>query len=249
MLGVVCDAAGYGENILRLTVTDALGDTASSEATIVSSSNDTNSGMPLPILNDSMTAAEKVVLVARSQLGYREMDENFIIREDGSVQGWSYFGSCFGMPFDEWCAYFANFCLDKAGIDRQQFLRDGNCNRWTQMLGEDYVDDEDDYIPTPGDIIFFHHSRVSDDPNYPNHVGIVLDYDEATQTVQTIEGNSGKSVRTRQYNHSDAGIIGYASMRDWMLQWDEVYRAAHPEAVKEADDKANIERLFRARSY
>ena len=51
-----------------------------------------------------------------------------------------------------------------------------------RVLGDRYIDNEDEYIPEPGDIIFFHHNRVSKDPNYPNHIGIVTNYDAETDT-------------------------------------------------------------------
>ena len=100
----------------------------------------------------------------------------------------------------------------------------GNCNHWKSDLAERYIDDEDSYIPEPGDIIFYHHNRVSKDPNYPNHIGIVTKYDADTDTVYTVEGNSGKSVRARQYERTNSVIVGYASLRDVMVQYDTVYR-------------------------
>ena len=42
--------------------------------------------------------------------------------------------------------------------------------------------------------------------------------------MYTVEGNSGKSVRARQYERSNGVIVGYISMRDCMVLYDEVYR-------------------------
>jgi len=120
---------------------------------------------------------------------------------------------------------FVSYCLVNAGIGEEYMPHSGNCNRWKSDLGARYIDDEDNYIPEPGDIIFFHHNRVSKDPNYPNHIGIVVGYDAGSDTVYTVEGNSGKSVRGRQYERGSAVIVGYASMRDCMLEHDSVYRA------------------------
>ena len=221
---VKCDAVGYGNNRLTVTVTDALGDTAEAKAKILSASNATNTAPPLPKLKEDMTFADKLVAVAKSQQGYRESKENFIIRGDDSVQGWSYYGGWYGAPYDEWCAMFVSYCLVQSGIGAEYMPNNGNCNRWKADLGERYIDDEDTYIPEPGDIIFFHHNRVSKDPNYPNHIGIVTKYDAAKDIVHTVEGNSGKSVRARQYERGNSVIVGYASMRDCMVQYDSVYR-------------------------
>jgi len=220
---VSCDAVGYGNNKLTVTVTDAAGDTVKVKANIVSASNAKNDAPPLPTLDEGMTFAEKLLAVAKSQQGYRESNENFILR-DGAVQGWSYYGGWYGAPYDEWCAMFVSYCLVNAGIGQDYLPHGGNCNRWKADLGTRYIDDEDEYIPEPGDIIFFHHNRVSKDPNYPNHIGIVTDYDAEGDIVYTVEGNSGKSVRARQYERAANVIVGYASLRDCMIEYDPVFR-------------------------
>ena len=193
---VVCDALGYGDNKLTVTVTDGAGDTVKVKANIVSASNEKNEAPALPRLKEDMTFADKLVAVAKSQLGYRESNENFILQGGDAVQGWSFYGGWYGAPYEEWCAMFVSYCLVN----------------------------EDEYIPEPGDIIFFHHNRVSNDPNYPNHIGIVTQYDAGSDTVYTVEGNSGKSVRDRQYERASSVIVGYASMRACMLEHDSVYR-------------------------
>jgi hypothetical protein len=172
-----------------------------------------------------MTFAERLVAVANSQLGYRESEHNFIVRDDKSVQGWTFYGQWAGMPFEEWCGMFVSYCLEMAGIPRWVMPQEANCNRWKNKLGQRYIDDEDDYIPQPGDLIFFHHDRVSKDPNFPNHIGIVTGYDAGKNLVYTVEGNSGKSVRTHEYDHESSVIVGYASMRYCMLRWDDEYKS------------------------
>ena len=128
---------------------------------------------------------------------------------------------------------FVAYCLNSSWIDEGIMPRSGNCNRWKNYLGKRYIDDEDAYVPEPGDLIFFHHDRVSRDPNFPNHIGIVVDYDEETDTVYTVEGNSGLEVREHQYLREDPVIVGYASMRYCMSRWDDEYRARLSEALAE----------------
>ena len=141
------------------------------------------------------------------------------------MQGWSYYGGWYGMPYEEWCAMFVSYCLEKAGIGEGIMPHSANCNRWKGYLGARYIDDEDNYYPEAGDLIFFHHDRVSKDPNFPNHIGIVTGYDAGKNLVYTVEGNSGKSVRTHEYDHESSVIVGYASMRYCMLRWDDEYKS------------------------
>ena len=214
---------GYGVHKLYLEVTDAAGDTASAKATIRAAIQKKNDPLPLPKLNRKMTFAERLVAVAESQVGYREVDENFILDEDRNPQGWSYYAAWYGLPYKEWCAMFVVYCQDKAGI-RDLMGTYANCNRWRMGLGREYIDNEDEYIPEPGDLIFFHHDRVSKDPNFPNHVGIVTGYDPENEIVSTVEGNSGLAVRAKTYERSDTSIVGYVSIRKYMRRWDPVYR-------------------------
>ena len=71
--------------------------------------------------------------------------------------------------------------------------------------------------------MFIHHDRDDSDKNFPNHVGIVVDYNPEKDYVYTVEGNSGKAVRELVYTRDDPMIVGYASMRYCMLRWDDVY--------------------------
>ena len=222
---VVCRAEGYGENVLTLEVTDATGARALATASILSSGGETNEAPGLPELGEDMTFAERVVKVALSQVGYQEMVENFGYKEDRTVSGWSYYGAWYGMPYEEWCAMFVCYCLDKAGVGKGLMAGSANCNRWKNGLGKRYIDDEDDYIPEPGDLIFFHHDREPKVPNFPNHIGIVVAYDPETDTLTTVEGNAARDVRTREYTRDNEKIVGYASMRYCMKRWDKVYKA------------------------
>ena len=217
-------ASGYGQHKLIVKVKDAVGASASAEAGIVAADNAMDPAPKLPKLTKDMTLAERLVAVAHSQVGYHESKTNFIIRPDKSVQGWTVYGKWAGLPYEEWCAMFVSYCLEKAGIPEWMMPRCPNCNRWKNKLGFRYIDDEDNYIPEPGDLIFFHHDRVSKDPNFPNHVGIVVDYDEEKDWVYTVEGNTSSGVAPATYMRLDSVIVGYASIGYCMERWDDVYK-------------------------
>ena len=221
---VVFAPGSFGDHLMRLRVVDATGAVAEAQSIIPTADDARDPAPALPRLSNNMTFAERLTEVARSQLGYHESLTNFIVRDDKSVQGWSFYGQWAGMPYEEWCAMFVSYCLNAAGIPEWMMPRSANCNRWKIRLGHRYIDDEDEYIPEPGDLIFFHHDRVSKDPNFPNHVGIVVDYDPEKDLVYTVEGNSGAAVSSRIYGRTNSVIVGYASMGYCMKRWDKVYK-------------------------
>ena len=216
-----------GDHTLKLTVTDASGASVSAQAVIPVATNETNDQLPLPKLRRGMNYAERLMAVAKSQVGYRESEDNFIIEEDGKVQGWCFYGGEYGMPYVEWCAMFVSWSLKKADIPEWMMPRDSNCWQWCKKLGSRYEDKEDEYVPEPGDLIFFHHDRDdghAGEKNFPNHIGIVVDYSERWKTVTTVEGNVGGKVVQKQYELYDESIVGYTSMRWVMEQWDPNYK-------------------------
>ena len=64
-----------------------------------------------------------------------------------------------------------------------------------------------DYVPSPGDIIFFDWEEVYGQNGLPNHVGIVEKVENGI--VHTIEGNSDDMCRRRQYAVGYYEIFGY----------------------------------------
>ena len=246
-LQVKVGAAGYGEHLLKLRVVDATGAHAEAEAIVLASDNAMDPAPALPRLTRSMTFADKLVAVANSQLGYRESETNFIFQEKKKPQGWTVYGAWAGLPYEEWCAMFVSWCLEAAGIPEWMMPRSANCNRWRNYLGFRYIDNEDEYVPAAGDLIFFHHERGNKDPNFPNHIGIVVDYDPQKELIYTVEGNTAAAVSSRIYGRSDYTIVGYASMRYCMRRWDKVYRQRLREQAMEVRAREKLENRLDAR--
>lgn len=106
--------------------------------------------------------AQNVLAIADTQLGYTESDKNFVIDDEktGAVRGYSRYGAWYGDPYGDWCAMFASFCIDYAGV--KNFPLDSNCGTWIEALSDkdcllyhpanSYLKD---YTPRPGDLIFF----------------------------------------------------------------------------------------------
>lgn len=79
--------------------------------------------------------AEDVLALAQSQLGYQESTKNYVVMEDGvSTRGYTRYGAWYGDPYGDWCAMFASFCLDYAGVEDMPL--ESNCPNWIEKLTE-----------------------------------------------------------------------------------------------------------------
>lgn len=151
---------------------------------------------------------EDVLAIAVSQLGYEESTRNYVV-ENKEVYGYSRYGDWYADPYGDWCAMFASFCLDYAGVEGVPY--DSTCQDWVEELTEaGLYEAGGDYVPQPGDLIFFDYGA----DGTSNHVGLVESVTEASESaeakVHTIEGNSGDRVQRVTYNLSDQRIMGYA---------------------------------------
>lgn len=108
-----------------------------------------------------------------------------------------------------WCAAFVSTVSLQCGL-RDIMPTECGCPgmvRLYQELGR-WVED-DAYIPSPGDVIFYdwQDSGVGDNVGHPDHVGIVLDCDGQNMTI--IEGNNANAVNKRVLAVNDRFIRGY----------------------------------------
>ena len=174
-----------------------------------------------------------ILAIAQSQLGYKESQKDFIIRDDGEPQGWSRYGAWYGMPYEEWCSMFVSFCLEYAKVPEWAVPRSASQQRLRNRLIEKglYIVREDAQ-PRPGDLIFFDHETEPWEKGHgtTDHIGIVLDVDD--ERVYTIEGNSNIRVREREYLLTDPHIAGYGLV-------NKVYEINHP--APDVEDGENEE--------
>lgn len=201
------DAGSVTELTATLTVTDALGNTDTSTWTIpvaLTTEGDASAWAQKAVIRLSGVWPEDLLEVARTQIGYTESSVNFIVRDDGTTQGYTLYGDWYGMPYEEWCAMFASFCLENAGVPEGEFPRSAGCDRWISDLRYyGLYAEADEYAPQAGDLIFFDW----DGDGSSDHVGIVTG---ATETeLTTIEDNSGAAVREKSYAINDTQIMGY----------------------------------------
>lgn len=121
------------------------------------------------------------------------------LESQNRVVGGERYKEWYGIDGD-WCAMFVSYCANEAG-----FIDDGTIpltasvsvqQQWFIDKGL-YLTKESGYKPKAGDIIIF--------KNGISHTGIVIDYDEETDRVTTIEGNTGASI-TNPY-HMGSSVL------------------------------------------
>lgn len=225
-----CVPKKFGTLWISVNVADALGATASASMKIAvpvrerESKADWNES----VASVSLTGDWRLDLVnvARSQLGYRESRRDFIIDADGNRQAYTRYGDWYGLNYTEWCAMFVSFCLNYAGIPERDFPREARCIRWKEILTYigAYERNDGEYLPRPGDLIFFDWSEK----DRPDHVGIVESVDE--DSIYVIEGNSEARVRQVRYERSEKTIIGFVDTSYLM------YRARGMEVPEDGEE-------------
>ena len=160
---------------------------------------------------------EDVIAVAKTQLGYQESAKNYIVLEDGeTLRGYTRYGAWYGDPYGDWCAMFASFVLNYAEVEGIPL--DANCQHWIETLSEEEHDlyrPADEYLPQPGDLIFFDFDIEDEEPT-ADHVGLVAeiinDEDGNPAQLKTIEGNSSDKVQYVTYELDDPAILGYGQL-------------------------------------
>lgn len=101
---------------------------------------------------------ERIVAIARSQLGYSESERNYEVRENGNVAGYTRYGAWDGSPYEDWDAAFVAFCLEYANVDAATMPRAHDANAWMDTLKTvDLYEDHavSPYVPLMGDLVFF----------------------------------------------------------------------------------------------
>ena len=201
----------WGAHNVAVQVKDAAGGSASASAQIQVSLNEYEpkekwdaSASGVSLTGDWAT---DLIAIARSQVGYTESRVNFVI-EGGAKRGYSRYGHWYGTPHADWCTMFIGFCLDYAGIPKEDYPAYGGCSQYMNYFkGVDaWVEDEKAYTPRPGDLVFFNwHGEQK-----PEHAGIVAGV--SAEGILTIEGNRNNQVQEGSYALDDPFIVAYASM-------------------------------------
>lgn len=131
--------------------------------------------------------------------------------EEGSHYGghkyWSWFGFSSRV---EWCACFASYCMNKAGL----LTEEAGGGHKTAMAETQWYKDRGHFLPggnTPssGMLIFFDWGG----DGIPDHIGIVIDVNNGT--VYTAEGNHSDSTAFCEYSIGYSCIYGYGTFNTY----------------------------------
>ena len=172
----------------------------------------------------------QLLAIADEEVGYKE-----------GAHGYSKYGEYWGDAYAQWCAEFLCWCVDQ--VDKQHgtnllknvyplysgqntgmkwFIREGrwvsrngNLEDWGYQWfkGEDHFITAGEYIPQPGDWVFF--SWTSD--GNTSHVAMVeyaVQNKDGSVTLHCIEGNNPSSVARVTYSTGDKKILGYGTVHD-----------------------------------
>lgn len=106
--------------------------------------------------------AASLLSVARTQIGYRESERDFIIKS-GVKQGYSRYGAWFGTPYADWNNAFLAFAAEYASIPADAFLSGASSRSWANAMRAKgaYAQADGGYTPQPGDVAFLSGSRVA----------------------------------------------------------------------------------------
>ena len=186
-----------------------------------------------------MTATEKVIAVARAEVGYREKGSKAQL-DDKTANAGSGNYTKYARDLDAvtgfynglkqgyaWCDVFVDWCFCKAfGAELAKKLlcqpdrsAGAGCTyslNYYRSKGQFHLAD-----PQPGDQIFF--GTVGNS----NHTGLVVKVDSSR--VYTVEGNSSDGVQERSYTVGASNIAGYGRP-DWGLAGETLSVSGEPSA-------------------
>lgn len=171
-----------------------------------------------------------LLAVAAGELGYTEGPNNL-----------TKYGKWSGDANAAWCAEFICWCVDQTdqqygytlldtvypnyggqNVGRDWFIargrfvyRKGNCPDWGyQWLKDgDHLLTKNEYIPHPGDLVFFSYNEAGD----TEHVALVEYCTRDTQgdvTIHVIEGNNPSSVQRSTYPLNNSQVLGFGACED-----------------------------------
>lgn len=157
----------------------------------------------LPELTD--TLAENAALIAASQLGYTENEQNYTLGDDGCThKNYSRYGAWFGNPYGDWNNMFTCFCLHYAGVNEADIPLSSGCWAWSLKLNEKGVlSPLNRGSPKRGDVLLFD----TDLDGKADRSGIISDVAETC--FITIEGQVDGAVAECRHSPDDEHIIGY----------------------------------------
>ena len=155
----------------------------------------------LPKLNGKI--GEDILLIAQSQLGYRESELNFILSDDDNGKvGITRYGQWYGNPYGDWANMFTSFCLRYAGFS-DSLINSGGEVMQRSWEAADRFRSVGSYLPTAGDIVFLDKNKNGT----VETTAVVVSCTDGVLTV--IEGDVDNEVVKNTYPAMDSVVVGY----------------------------------------
>ncbi len=154
--------------------------------------------------------------VALSQRNYHESDRNYVVSDDGSINGYTRYGDWSGNAYGDWNTAFVGWCLQYSGIGDQYIPYSDDSSEWMSLLEESGSLRGSEYDSEKGDIAFLD----SDTDGVSDRVGIITDHsynEKELSSLKVIEGDKNKAVAETEYS-ADA-VIGYACLEPAYWQY------------------------------
>ena len=99
---------------------------------------------------------EDLAAIAASQIGYRESEQNYLAYEGENHKGYTRYGAWYGIPYEEWDAMFASFCLRYAEIPKEAIPWGSDSRQWLEVLRQNPLTGTVlDKVPESGDLLFY----------------------------------------------------------------------------------------------
>lgn len=180
---------------------------------------------------------EALTAAARSQLGYRESERNYVVAEDGkTIRGYTRYGQWYGNPYGDWNAMFAAFCLHYAGIGEDILPYNSGCFAWTAALEQKgLLLRPNGYEPAEGDLVFFDR----DGDGEADRVAIVVEAEKTSMTL--IEGDRDNAAAEYRCAPDDSAVYAYVSVAQRLGEVLSARRTLLAEVYRDAQYTAVID--------
>lgn len=153
-------------------------------------------------LPEGIENADRLILIAKSQLGYTESELNFVVDGEGVRHGYTRYGEWFGNPHGEWSTMFTSFCLSYAGFDDVSLSAGADTMR-IQWDNDGMYKSVGNHTPIPGDIVFLDKNLNGS----ADATGVIVAV--STDSIVIVEGDSDAKVEEKEYVLTDGVVMGY----------------------------------------
>ena len=186
---------------------------------------------------------ENIVNIAKTQIGYEESEQNYLIENEDVKKGYTRYGEWYGVPYGDWDTMFVSFVLHYAQVPNKVIPPAQNISDFYDALKENELlfHLEDSQLAS-GDIVF-----LKDVKKALSSVAIVSNvvkrFDEEQQldvveNIEVIQGDFENQVVSRYLNPDELAYIEFVSPMQIQQQI-----AAHQQMNDEVDEEKVVEEL------